>query len=68
MSLGAASLVALAVLWKTWVLKPPGAHVEPDGPVPWTQALGMTLSVAWPLQWGFLLVVLDSEAQPLLVP
>ena len=63
MTLGAASLVALAVLWKTWVLTPPGAR-DADGPVPWTQKMGLALAISWPLQWGFLLVVLDSEGRP----
>lgn len=63
-AVGAACLVVGAVLWKAWVLKPPGAGEVRDGPVPWTEKVGMVLSVAWPLQCGFLLVVLDSEAGP----
>ena len=60
-SVGAASLLVLAVLWKVWVMVPPRARAASEGRSSWTGRLGMALSVAWPLQCGFLLVVLDSE-------
>lgn len=64
LTLGAACVVVLAVLWKSWVLTPPQSRFAREGPSPWTQKVGMALSVAWPLQCGFLLVVLDSEGLP----
>jgi hypothetical protein len=55
--LGVASLVALAVVWKEWVMTPPK---PPDArpPTHWTDRVGLGLAIAWPLQWGFGLVVL----------
>ena len=57
LGIGVASLVALIVIWKTWVLAPP---VVPAGiePPHWTDRVGLTLASAFPLQWGFGLVVL----------
>lgn len=62
--LGLSCLFVFAILWKTWVLKPPGASKDQGEPMPWTEKLGMTVAAAWPLQLGFLLIVLDSEASP----
>lgn len=56
-TLALASLVALGVVWNTWVLAPP----RPAGsrePTPWTDRVGLMLAVAWPLQCGFGLVML----------
>ena len=64
MSLGAACLVVLAVLWKVWVMTPPRVRASKDEGTSWTDRLGMALSVAWPLQCGFLLVILDAETLP----
>ena len=55
--LGATSLVALVVVWKTWVLAPPAPPAD-DEPPHWTDRVGLTLASAFPLQWGFGLVVL----------
>jgi hypothetical protein len=52
------SFVALAVLWQTWVLKPPAARAPVAEPGPWTDRVGLALAVAWPLQCGFALVVI----------
>ena len=57
-------LVVLAALWKVWVHTSPGTRSSRDRPIPWTERMGMALSVAWPLQCGFLLMVLDSESMP----
>jgi hypothetical protein len=57
LSLAVASLLAMGMVWKTWVLAPP----TPPGsrePAPWTDRVGLVLAVAWPLQCGFGLVVL----------
>ena len=60
LGLAVACLVTLSVVWKTWVLAPPGKVTRPDGgPCPWTDRVGMTLAVASPLQWGFGLAVLS---------
>jgi hypothetical protein len=61
----AACVIVLAVLWKKWVLTPPTARLPSKGSSSWTERLGMAISVAWPLQCGFLMVVLDSENVPL---
>ena len=55
-SLGAACLVALAVIWKTWVAVSP-ERAERVGAGSWTDRVGLVLAVCWPLQWGFGLVV-----------
>lgn len=55
--LGAASLIALGVVWNTWVIRPPVAS-QGSPPAPWTDRVGLALAVAWPLQCGFGLVVL----------
>lgn len=53
-----ASLVALAVVWSRWVLLP--VEEVASGPAtPWTNRLGLVLSVAWPLQCGFGLIVIS---------
>jgi hypothetical protein len=58
--LGFSSLVALAVVWGTWVLVPPERLAETP-PTPWTNRVGLILSVAWPLQCGFGLVVIEGS-------
>ncbi|HEV3164098.1 MAG TPA: hypothetical protein VGZ22_08705 [Isosphaeraceae bacterium] len=58
--LGLASLVALAVVWKTWVLVPP-EEVARGEPTPWTNRVGLVLSVAWPLQCGFGFFVIEAR-------
>jgi hypothetical protein len=57
-SLAVACLIALAVVWGTWVMVPPeqAALVESD---PWTNRVGLILSVAWPIQCGLGMVVLS---------
>jgi hypothetical protein len=56
---GIASMIALAVVWGTWVLVPP-ERVNSAGPTPWTNRMGLILAVAWPLQCGFGLVFVGS--------
>jgi hypothetical protein len=58
--LSLASVIALAVVWGTWVLVPP-ERVSPGGPTPWTNRVGLVLAVAWPLQCGFGLVFLGKS-------
>lgn len=59
--LGLASLVALAVVWKTWVMVPPG-RLALEGPSSWTERIGLGLAVAWPVQCGFGLIVIDGSS------
>ncbi len=51
-------LTALAVVWSTWVMVPPeqAARVEAS---PWTNRVGLILAIAWPIQCGLGLVVLN---------
>ncbi len=56
LGIGLASLTTLVVVWKHWVAGPPKAS-DDDTSRAWTDRLGLVLSVAWPLQCGFGLVV-----------
>jgi hypothetical protein len=51
-------LIALFVVWETWVIARPeqAARVEA---APWTNRVGLILSIAWPIQCGLGLVVLS---------
>jgi hypothetical protein len=50
-------LIALGVVWGTWVMVPPeqAARMEAG---PWTNRVGLILSIAWPVQCGLGMVVL----------
>jgi hypothetical protein len=56
--LGGVCLIALGVVWTTWVMVPPeqAARVEV---APWTNRVGLILAIAWPIQCGLGLVVLN---------
>ena len=56
--LGVVCLIALGVVWATWVMVPPeqAARVEV---APWTNRVGLILAIAWPIQCGLGLVVLN---------
>ncbi len=56
--LGAVCFTALIVVWCTWVMVPPdqAARVEV---APWTNRLGLILSIAWPIQCGLGMIVLS---------
>jgi hypothetical protein len=56
--LAVACLIALAAVWSTWVMVPPGqaARIEAG---PWTNRVGLILSIAWPIQCGLGLIVLS---------
>ena len=56
--IGVSSLIALAVIWNTWVMVAPEVLAR-AGPTPWTDRVGRVLAVAWPLQCGFGLVVIN---------
>jgi hypothetical protein len=57
LGLGLACLITLGVVWNTWVMVPPeqAARVEAG---PWTNRVGLILSIAWPIQCGLGMVVL----------
>ena len=56
-TLGAACLVAVAVVWATWVVVP--AHrASRTFAGPWTNRVGLVLAIAWPVQCGVGLVVI----------
>jgi hypothetical protein len=56
--LGVVSLIALGVVWSTWVMVSPeqAARVEV---APWTNRVGLILAIAWPVQCGLGLIVLS---------
>jgi hypothetical protein len=53
---GAACLLALAVVWTRWVMVPPERAAETFAP-PWTNRVGLVLAIAWPVQCGAGMVV-----------
>jgi hypothetical protein len=52
-----AAMIALAIVWKQWVMVPPEQASRAASP-PWTNRLGLILSIAWPIQCGVGLLVL----------
>jgi hypothetical protein len=56
--LGIVCMIALAVVWSTWVMVPPdqAARIESG---PWTNRVGLIVAIAWPLQCGLGMVVLS---------
>jgi len=56
--LAVACLIALFVVWGTWVMVPPEQAQRIEG-APWTNRVGLILSIAWPVQCGLGLVVLS---------
>lgn len=59
--LGVAATIALTVVWTKWVLLPP-EQVRRAEPTPWTNRVGLALSVAWPLQCAFGLLVMENAS------
>jgi hypothetical protein len=56
--LAVACLTALAVIWSTWVMVSPD-HAARVEAAPWTNRVGLILSIAWPIQCGLGMVVLS---------
>ena len=53
-----ACLASLVVIWRYWVRAPGAGPEVPDRPRPtWTEWIGLTLAIAWPIQCGFGLLV-----------
>jgi hypothetical protein len=51
-------MIALAVVWGNWVMVPPGQAARMEE-APWTNRVGLILSIAWPIQCGLAMVVLS---------
>jgi hypothetical protein len=51
-------LIALAVVWSTWVMVSPEQASRIEA-APWTNRVGLILSIAWPIQCGLGMVVLS---------
>jgi hypothetical protein len=51
-------LIALGVVWSTWVMVPPEQAVRVEA-APWTNRVGLILAIAWPIQCGLGLIVLN---------
>jgi hypothetical protein len=58
LTLAAASMIVMTVVWKRWVMVPPEIAAETASP-PWTNRVGLFLSVTWPIQCGLGLVMID---------
>lgn len=54
--LAVVSLIALSVVWRSWVVVTPERATQTFSG-PWTNRVGLVLAVAWPLQCGLGLVV-----------
>jgi hypothetical protein len=50
-------LIALAVVWSTWVMVSPAQAARIEA-APWTNRVGLILSIAWPIQCGMAMVIL----------
>lgn len=57
-SLALSCLIALVVVWGTWVMVPPEQAARIEG-APWTNRVGLILAIAWPIQCGLGMVVLS---------
>jgi len=56
--LGVVSLIGLAVVWGTWVMVSPQQAAQTSS-APWTNRVGLALAVAWPIQCGIGLVMIE---------
>jgi hypothetical protein len=56
--LGVVCLIALGVVWGTWVMVPAQQAARVDA-APWTNRVGLILSIAWPIQCGLGMLVLS---------
>jgi hypothetical protein len=56
--LGVVCLITLFVVWGTWVVVP-AAQARRVEAAPWSNRVGLILSIAWPIQCGLGLVVLS---------
>jgi hypothetical protein len=56
--LGVVSMVAIVVVWGTWVMVSPQEAARTSS-APWTNRVGLVLAVAWPIQCGIGLVMIE---------
>jgi hypothetical protein len=56
--LGVICFIALIVVWSTWVIVPSVQTVKMEF-APWTNGIGLILSIAWPIQCGLGMIVLS---------
>lgn len=56
--LGLVCMIALGIVWYTWVIVPPDQAVRVEAS-PWTNRVGLILAIAWPIQCGLGLIVLS---------
>jgi hypothetical protein len=57
-ALACVSLLSLVVIWRRWVMVSPDEAAR-TASGPWTNRLGLALAVAWPIQCGLGLVLVD---------
>jgi hypothetical protein len=57
-SLVVTSLIALGVVWTTWVMVSP-EQASRTASRPWTNRIGLFLAIGWPIQCGIGLVVIS---------
>ncbi|MEW4567236.1 hypothetical protein AB1L88_05155 [Tautonia sp. JC769] len=61
--IGVSSLATLAIVWARWVMVSYGsAPHDQETSVSWTDRIGLTLAVAWPLQCALGMVVLGTPS------
>jgi hypothetical protein len=56
--LAVVSFIALGVVWAKWVIVPAKQAARVDA-APWTNRVGLILSIAWPIQCGLGMLVLS---------
>jgi hypothetical protein len=59
LGLAAACFFGWVVVWKMWVLSPPGQGLR-EGSLNWTERIGLGLAIAWPVQCGLGLLVSNA--------
>jgi hypothetical protein len=57
-SLALSCLIAVVVVWGSWVMAPPERASRIEG-APWTNRVGLILAIAWPIQCGLGMIVLS---------
>jgi hypothetical protein len=58
LGLGIVSVIAVVVVWGTWVVVPPAQAARIEA-APWTNRVGLVLAIAWPIQCSLGMVVLN---------
>ncbi|MFO0888607.1 MAG: hypothetical protein U0790_05595 [Isosphaeraceae bacterium] len=58
LGLAIACIIALVILWRTWVMVPAEQAARLEA-APWTNRVGLILAIAWPVQCGLGMVILS---------